>query len=125
VKRAANLGTARAHELPLAFTLLPACLWSWFTNEACIPQKRDKSAHLGQIVELPFFGGLSIEETAEVVQISPAPQDANGRPGVTGCTTPLAAVLSWTPERWQQTKEVLATTSDLALADRGAAYDGC
>lgn len=25
----------------------------------------------GQVVELPFFGGLSVEETAEVLKISP------------------------------------------------------
>jgi ECF sigma factor len=47
-----------------------------------------------QIGELPFFGSLSIEETAEVCRFRPQPQDANGRPRVTGCTTPLAAVPS-------------------------------
>ena len=40
-----------------------------------------------QIVELRFFGGLSIEETAQIVKISPALQSANGPRRVSGCTT--------------------------------------
>jgi len=89
-----------------------------------MPQNRDKSAHLARIVELPFFGGLYLEETAEVVQISPA---TTGREWTTGrhCLHHAISGGAWTPERRQRIKEVLATTLDLALADRAAAYDRC
>src|SRR5208282_5204123 len=58
-----------------------------------------------RLVELRFFGGLSIEETADVVEISPA-SCARGRISMR--------------EIWEQAKEILAQAFEQSAEERGA-----
>jgi|GEM_PF-4014724 len=69
-----------------------------------------------RIVELRYFGGLEIDETAAVLGISPPPpSNANGTQQKHGSTTNSAGDESMaqemTPDRWQQIKR----TSDQAV----------
>jgi RNA polymerase sigma factor (TIGR02999 family) len=71
-------------------------------------------ARQSQIVEMRFFGGLSIEETADVGGNLSSHRKREWLPRGCGCTASLVGRRIHDPERWRQIKAILEDAGDSA-----------
>ena len=72
-----------------------------------------------RIVELRFFGGLSIEETADVLEVSPATVKRQWSTARAFLHREMArAAVMMTPERWHRISEILEQALELAPEKR-------
>ena len=75
----------------------------------------------GRLVELRFFGGLSIQEAAEIMRNLPG--DGQARMGRRARVSPARAegrATAMTPERWQRVKELFTAASEFDAAAAAA-----
>ena len=71
-----------------------------------------------RIVELKFFGGLSIEETSHVLGISPATVKRDWTTARVWLHNEISKAEAMTPEQWQQVREVLGEALERKAEDR-------
>ncbi|RMG54074.1 MAG: hypothetical protein D6723_05830 [Acidobacteria bacterium] len=76
-----------------------------------------------RIVELRFFGGLTIEETAEVLDLSPATVKREWNTAKPGSIARSPQEAWMTPERWEQVKELFEAALALEASERAAFLD--
>ena len=73
-----------------------------------------------QVVELRFFGGLSVEETAEVLGISPNTVVETGTWLRRGCTVRSAKSRTMKAEHWQQVSVIFKSALEREPKERTA-----
>ncbi|HCT70864.1 MAG TPA: RNA polymerase subunit sigma-70 [Bacteroidales bacterium] len=71
-KRGGGAVTSSLDEVENQLVLSPAASEKLIDFDALLKQLEEKDTLYGRIVECRFFSGLSIEETADVLQVSPA-----------------------------------------------------
>ena len=77
-------------------------------------------ADLARIVELRAFGGLTIEEAAHVLKVSPSTAKRDWRTAKAGSIVSSAPRLAVTDERWQRVKAMFQAAVERPAAERDA-----
>ena len=73
-----------------------------------------------QVIEMRFFGGLSVEETAAVLKVSPATVMGDWRLAKAWLKREMRGDRSHDPERWQRIEALYHQARAAAPADRAA-----
>ena len=80
----------------------------------------ERAPRKAKVVELRFFGGLSVEETAEVLRVSPITVMRSGKARKPGCIESSPARLPMDNDRWNHVNQLLQSALDIPAVERDA-----
>ena len=107
-KRGAG-GTVPLSDLELGVDPLPVDLLALDTALEKLAQIDQRQS---QLVELRFFGGLTVEETAECSASRPPPSNATGRWREHGCTASCKVARLMTSDEWERLRQLFHDALD-------------